>query len=179
MTSRSRWTGVITVALIAALGIVFFASASSTDAAAAATSAPTQPATPSATPSRTLPLRFRYRYYVDASLLIAETAKETKLTLAVVRRDMRQGMTLFNIGTANKADPQQIIKTVFDKEQTAIDRLLKYKLISQKKADTYLAALQEFLTEIMNFQFYQPYTRPATTKNTKFTPATPAPTATQ
>lgn len=176
MSRRSHWTGAFTLALTLSLGVIFFASAGSTDAAAAATAA-TQAATPSATPTRTLPLRFRYRYYVDASLLIAETAKDTKLTLSTVRRDLRQSMTLADIATANKADVKQIIKAVYDKEQTAIDRLVKYKLLSQKKADTYMAGLNDFLTEIMNFQFYRPFT--FTASNTRHTVAsTPAATAT-
>ncbi|HLY25075.1 MAG TPA: hypothetical protein VKQ72_01970 [Aggregatilineales bacterium] len=163
MSRRPRWTGAFTLVLIMSFAVIFFASAGGTDAAAvAATTAATQPATPSSN----LPLRFRYRYYVDASLLIAETAKDTKLTLSAVRRDLRQSMTLADIATSNKCDVQLIIKAVSDKEQTAIDRLVKYKLLSQKKADTYLAGLKDFLTEIMNFQFYHPFTvTPSTNKH--------------
>src|SRR5258708_2994963 len=156
MISRSHWTGVLTLAFITLLSIVLVATSDSSDAAAASA---TKTPTPTATATGTLPLRFRYRYYVDASLLIAETAKETKLTLAIVRRNLRQGLTLADIATANKCDTQKIILAVTEREQTATDRLTKFKLLSKKKGDTYLAGLQTFLTDIMNFRFYHPFTR--------------------
>jgi hypothetical protein len=86
---------------------------------------------------------------VSVGALIKETATETGLTQREVLADLRDGKTLNQIATDNKADPAKIVAAVQASMTDQANKLVENKRLTAEQSKALIDNLPNFLNQIM------------------------------
>ncbi|MEP7290062.1 MAG: hypothetical protein ABI947_30305 [Chloroflexota bacterium] len=84
------------------------------------------------------------------TLLLKETATETKLKARDLLKEMRDGKTLSQIATEHQADPAKIVSAAVDQATKRINQLVTNGKANADEAKTIIAGLPDSFTKLMN-----------------------------
>jgi signal transduction histidine kinase len=85
----------------------------------------------------------------SVTALLKQTVTETGLKQREILAGLRDGKTLNQIATDNKADPAKIVAAVQADLTDQVNKLVKNKRITDDQAKTFIANLPNFLNQIM------------------------------